>query len=204
MKRVLSIFAVLLFFILTTSFAMETTFHPPQTIKTPENFYITSGSVAIDAPIIRARSSIEDVHTWNEWMLTGLDGSKKTDRFLLVYIMDLLTPAENTLEAVVDFRFLRNLGKSSEHIPFSLIWQHTNAGDVYKVTASLSKKNAILESAEYEITLCERDVGLSINYMATIKFKGFFEFFVTLRTYKNTIEWYLDKIIENFTIHVKS
>lgn len=204
MKRIeltLSVFFFLLFFSVLS--AIELINLEPQTIRTPEKVYVTTGSISISSPIHRVRDTIENVEEWKEWMLHGLDGSEKTDRFLLVYIIDLLSLEENTLEAVVDFRFLPSFGEKAR-LPFSITRSYNDEGFLSEVTARLRGKNILLESAEYTITISEATPDVLISYIAKIRFKGFFDFFVSSRSYRNTIEWYLEKIIDNFIREMQS
>ncbi len=170
----------------------------PHTIRTDDKHYITTGTVKISAPLEKAVRIIEDTGGWNEWMFTGMDGVGQAERFLLVYITGVDFTASNAMNAFVDFRFLRSLGKNSTPIPFTLSWQHTENGMLSGVTAVLARKNAMLNSARYEISLSGTDGETEITYAARVRLRGFFEFFVTLNSYTNTIEWYLEKIIGNF------
>lgn len=171
----------------------------PQTIRDEDKQYITTGSVLIPAAVKDARLIIEAVDRWNAWIFAGMDGKGPTERFLLVYITGVGFPATGAMNAFVAFRFLRNLGKDKTPIPFILTRQYNESGELAGITAVLAEKNAMMDSARYEITLSGSDAETEIAYAATVRLRGFFEFFVTLNSYTRTIEWYLEKIIENFT-----
>lgn len=71
-------------------------------------------------------------------------------------------------------------------------------GTLEQVTAVLPEKNSMLESARYDIMITGNAERTIITYTANIRLRGFFEFFVTLNSYKKTIEWYLERIMTNF------
>ena len=174
----------------------------PHTIRTEDKQYITTGAVTIPAPIDEARRIIEATDRWNAWMFSGMDGNGPAERFLLVYITGVGFPAPGAMNAFVAFRFLRNLGKDKTPIPFILTRQYADNGDLAGITAVLAEKNAMMDSARYEITLSGSDTETEIAYAAMVRLRGFFEFFVTLNSYTRTIEWYLEKIIGNFTYQI--
>lgn len=174
----------------------------PQTIRTEDKQYITTGSVVIPAAVKDARQIIEATDRWNAWMFTGMDGKGPAERFLLVYITGVGFPAPGAMNAFVAFRFLRNFGKDNMPIPFILTRQYAENGDLAGLTAVLAEKNAMMDSARYEITLSGSDTETEIAYAATVRLRGFFEFFVTLNSYTRTIEWYLEKIIGNFAYQI--
>jgi hypothetical protein len=121
---------------------------------------------------------------------------------LLVYITGVGFPEPGAMNAFVEFRILRNLGKDKTPIPFILTRQYADNGDLAGITAVLAEKNAMMDSARYEITLSGSDTETEIAYAATVRLRGFFEFFVTLNSYTRTIEWYLEKIIGNFAYQI--
>lgn len=174
----------------------------PHTIRTEDKQYITTGAVTIPAPIDEARRIIEAADRWNAWMFSGMDGNGPAERFLLVYITGVGFPAPGAMNAFVAFRFLRNFGKDNMPIPFILTRQYAENGDLAGITAVLAEKNAMMDSARYEITLSGSGTETKIAYSATVRLRGFFEFFVTLNSYTRTIEWYLEKIIGNFTYQI--
>jgi len=174
----------------------------PQTIRDEDKQYITTGSVLIPAAVKDARQIIEAVDRWNAWMFAGMDGNGPAERFLLVYITGVGFPEPGAMNAFVEFRILRNLGKDKTPIPFILTRQYADNGDLAGITAVLAEKNAMMDSARYEITLSGSDTETEIAYAATVRLRGFFEFFVTLNSYTRTIEWYLEKIIGNFAYQI--
>ena len=174
----------------------------PHTIRTEDKQYMTTGGVTIPAPIDEARRIIEATDRWNAWMFSGMDGNGPAERFLLVYITGVGFPEPGAMNAFVEFRILRNLGKDKTPIPFILTRQYADNGDLAGKTAVLAEKNAMMDSARYEITLSGSDTETEIAYTATVHLRGFFEFFVTLNSYTRTIEWYLEKIIGNFTYQI--
>ena len=170
-----------------------------KTVRTNDKRYITQDSVTIPTPLESAILLIESTDTWNTWMFSGMDGSEKVDHFLLIYIIDMEILERSSLKVMIDFRFLRNLGKKAECIPFSIAWNYSSDGLLENCTVTLDKPNAMLESARYTITISGSDNQSMIDYNAEVKLKGFFDFMVSLRSYRKTIEWYLDRIITNYT-----
>lgn len=176
----------------------------PETIRTKDKRYITTGTATVSAPREKADQIIENTDRWNDWMFSGMDGTEKTDRFLLVYITGVEFHDEEHMAAMVEFRFLRNLGKDPAAIPFLFSRRYGEDGALEGITAVLSGKTAILESARYEIHISGNEHTTVIAYTASVRFRGFFEFFVTLNSYKRTIEWYLQRITANFLLEISS
>ena len=170
----------------------------PGTIRTETKQYITTGSVTIPVSVDAARRIIGDTGQWNDWMFTGIDGTEPSERFLLVYIPGVCFTTPDKMTALVEFRFLRSFGKDPSLIPFVLARQYTEDGKLSGITAVLEEKNAMVYSARYEISVTGSAGQTIIDYSATVRLRGFFEFFVTRGSYSRTIEWYLDRIIGNF------
>lgn len=176
----------------------------PETIRTKDKRYITTGTATVSAPRDKACQVIENTDRWNDWMFSGMDGTENTDRFLLVYITGVEFHDENHMSATIEIRFLRNLGKDPATIPFRVSRSYGEDGALEGITAVLSGKTALLESARYELHLSGNETTTAIPYTASVRFRGLFEFFVTLNSYTKTIEWYLQKIIDNFILEISS
>lgn len=176
----------------------------PRTIRTKDKRYITAGTTTVSALREKAGQIIGNTNRWNDWMFSGMDGTEKTDRFLLVYITGIEFHDEEHMAATVEFRFLRNLGKDPASIPFLVSRSYGDDGTLEGITAVLSGKTAILESARYEIHISGNENTTVIAYTASVRFRRFFELFVTLNSYTKTIEWYLQKIIANFMLEISS
>lgn len=170
----------------------------PLTIRTENKQYVTTGSMTIAVPPEKVTDIIENTSAWNDWMLSGMDGTGDPGRFLLVYITGLEFSNDNHMIVTVEFRFLRSLGKDPASLPFSVFRYYGENGSLERITAILVEKNSMLESAQYDILISGTGQHTNISYSAKVRLRGFFEFFVTLKSYKNTIEWYLQRILANF------
>lgn len=175
----------------------------PHTVRTKEKRYFTTGKMTIQAPLEQSRRVIEDTDQWNKWMFSGMDGTVDPGRFLLVYITGLEFTDENHMIVTVEFRFLRSLGKDPAGLPFSVYRYYGEDGSLERITAVLVEKNGMLESAQYEISITGNGQHTDIDYSAKVRLRGFFEFFVTLTSYKRTIEWYLQRIMANLAHEVE-
>ena len=193
-------------------------FPAPRTTRYDNDVFETTGYIRLSGDRARAEALIADVSGWREWMLRGMDGPRDDGKRLLVYLVGLdwkpddvhaddarCVGPSGTLGISAILPLMKAFGADPSVYPFAVEIERADTGSLSRVVARFTGESVVLEEAEYVIAFDEAEPagdtaadGFVIRYEARVKIHAFFDFFFSLRSYRRTIGWYLDRIARNF------
>ncbi len=195
-------------------------FPEPMTVQGDDRVFVTTGTILLSGDRGRAEELIADVSRWRDWMLVGMDGPREDGKKLLVYLLDLAwTPAgetgpavanasaparpSGTLDVAAILPFMKSFGADPSSYRFDVRILRGDDGSLRAVVAGFVGDSFALRDAEYAIAIEDTpaaDGSFAVRYQARVRIRGFLDFFFSLRAYRRTIGWYLDRIARNFAV----
>lgn len=188
-------------------------FPAPTTTQGEDRVFVTTGYLLLSGDRARAESLIADIPRWREWMLSGMDGPRDDGKRLLVYLLDLAwkpaadgAQSSDILEVSAILPFMKAFGADPSIYSFSVEVARFDDGSLSRVVARFVGDSVALREAEYVIAIEDAPEGETtvetgsfvVRYEARVKINAFFDFFFSLKAYRRTIGWYLDRIARNF------